>query len=133
MKRISAKEQIAAAQPAPEEKKSKKDKRRERKIGAVVEPPVQQPPAELPLAVAHAPSAPVAEMSETPAASEPEGVEPAQSAVEGASAEISGAVSNAELPEGEDQGVKSKAPRKSGTRRTSPAQPKASEPNEPKE
>lgn len=133
MKRISAKEQIAAAQPAPEEKKSKKEKRRERKIGAVVEPPVQQPPAELPLAVAHAPSAPVAEMSETPAASEPEGVEPAQSAVEGASAEISGAVSNAELPEGEDQGVKSKAPRKSGTRRTSPAQPKASEPNEPKE
>ena len=50
MKRISAKEQIAASQPAPEEKKAKKDKRRDRKAGTVAEAPAPQPPALLPLA-----------------------------------------------------------------------------------
>src|SRR5512135_3705278 len=75
MKRISAKEQIAAAQPGPEEKKSKKEKRRERKTGLVAEPPVQQPPAELPLAVVQEPSAPAAAQPETPAAPEAEMVE----------------------------------------------------------
>lgn len=53
MKRINAKEQIAATQPAPEDKKAKKEKRRERKAGTTVS--LQPPPAapeELPLAVA---------------------------------------------------------------------------------
>jgi large subunit ribosomal protein L31 len=42
MKRISAKEQISATQPAPETKKAKKERRRERKTGVA--------PAELPRA-----------------------------------------------------------------------------------
>lgn len=140
MKRISAKEQIAAVQPGPEEKKSKKEKRRERKTGPVAEPPVQQPPAELPLAVMQEPSTPAAARPETPAAPEAEMVEvaplvePAEAAVESGTAEMSDAGSSAELPEGEDkEGAKPKTPRKSGTRRTAPAKPNASEPNEPKD
>lgn len=50
MKRINAKEQIAASTPAPEEKRSKKDKRRVRRGGAVAEPEPPMPPAELPVA-----------------------------------------------------------------------------------
>ena len=149
MKRISAKEQIAAAQPGPEEKKSKKEKRRERKTGPIAEPPVQQPPAELPLAVAQEPSAPEAEMVEVAPLVEPEDYKPAQHVdispageigtgasvdkiVEPAeAAETSDTGSNAESPEGEDNGsAKPKTPRKSGTRRTPPAKPNASEPNE---
>ena len=49
MKRISAKEQLAAAQPAPDEKKAKKDKRRERKAPESLV--AAQAPADLPLAV----------------------------------------------------------------------------------
>ena len=52
MKRINAKEQIAAAMPAPEDKKAKQEKRRERKAGTTVSlKPVVQAPAELPLAI----------------------------------------------------------------------------------
>ncbi len=51
MKRISAKEQIAATQPAPEEKKAKKEKRREKGTTVSIQP-VPEAPAELPLAVA---------------------------------------------------------------------------------
>ena len=52
MKRISAKEQIAATQPAPEDKKAKKEKRRERKPGTtVILSKHPAAPAELPLAV----------------------------------------------------------------------------------
>ncbi len=51
MKRISAKEQIAAQQPTPEDKRAKKEKRRERRM--------PQAPAELPVAeVVHAPAQP---------------------------------------------------------------------------
>jgi large subunit ribosomal protein L31 len=73
MKRISAKEQIAASQPAPEEKKSKKEKRRDHKVVPTAEAPAPRPPAELPLALAERqPILPaVAEMPETPIASEP--------------------------------------------------------------
>ena len=48
MKRVSAKEQLAAAQPTVEDKRAKKEKRRARK-----EPPapVVESPADLPLAV----------------------------------------------------------------------------------
>ena len=52
MKRISAKEQISATQPAPEAKKAKKEKRRERKTGLS--------PAELPLAAEEPGRAPAA-------------------------------------------------------------------------
>lgn len=51
MKRISAKAQIAATQPAPEDKKAKQEKRRERKGTTVSLTPAVQAPAELPLAV----------------------------------------------------------------------------------
>lgn len=50
MKRVSAKEQIAATRPAPEEKRAKKDKRRGQKPPFEVTPTVQAP-VELPLAV----------------------------------------------------------------------------------
>lgn len=69
MKRINAKEQIAATQPAMEEKKAKKEKRRERKAPAAA-PVVTAPraPVELPVAeiveekpiVAEAPALPMA-------------------------------------------------------------------------
>lgn len=70
MKRVSAKEQIAAAQPAPADKQAKKEKRRDRKPGTTVildqTPPA---PVELPLAVVEEkpvavelPTAPVAEL-----------------------------------------------------------------------
>ncbi len=62
MKRISAKEQIAATQPAPEEKKAKKA-RRSQKAAPVEEAPAPRPPRELPLAEAQ-----VAPMPETPLA-----------------------------------------------------------------
>jgi len=52
MKRLSAKEQIAASQPVTTDKKIKQEKRRERKAGTTVSlKPVLQAPAELPLAV----------------------------------------------------------------------------------
>jgi large subunit ribosomal protein L31 len=52
MKRVSAKEQIAALQPAANDKKAKKAKRRDRKAGTTVSlTPAVQAPAELPLAV----------------------------------------------------------------------------------
>src|SRR5512135_1587088 len=50
MKRITAKETIAATQPAPEEKKAKKDKRRARRTPAEEPAPVPAAPAELPRA-----------------------------------------------------------------------------------
>ena len=50
MKRMSAKDTIAAAQPAPEDKKAKKEKRREHKPVAPVVEPVAQAPVELPVA-----------------------------------------------------------------------------------
>lgn len=59
MKRITAKEQFAATQPAPEEKRAKKEKRRERKLLPTTMP--VQPPAELPLAVVEEKRAVVAE------------------------------------------------------------------------
>ncbi len=49
MKRITAKEQIAAAQPAPEEKKIKKEKR-QRKAPAPTPVALSQAPAEVPTA-----------------------------------------------------------------------------------
>ena len=53
MKRINAKEQIAATQPASEDKKAKKEKRRDRKAGTTVSiQPVPAAPEDLPLAVA---------------------------------------------------------------------------------
>jgi large subunit ribosomal protein L31 len=52
MKRISAKEQIAATQPAAEVKKAKREKRRERKIGPAEQAEAPRPPAELPVASA---------------------------------------------------------------------------------
>jgi large subunit ribosomal protein L31 len=68
MKRISAKEQIAASQPAPEEKKAKKEKRRERRTGTEAETPARQAPTELPLAemapVANVEAAPAGESSD---------------------------------------------------------------------
>jgi len=67
MKRMTAKEQIAAAQPAPEDKKSKKEKRRERKTPEVPAPVAVQAPAELPLAVIEEKPAVV----ETPVVAEP--------------------------------------------------------------
>ncbi len=154
MKRISAKEQIAAAQLGPEEKKSKKEKRRERKTGAMAETPVQQPPAELPLAVAQEPTPPVAPIPDTEAAPDPEAVEvaplvepenfksshdvdiaPAGEIGSAASVdkiiEPTGAVGTEEGGTAEAE-AKPRAPRKSGARRAS-AKPKASEPNEPEE
>ncbi len=50
MKRVSAKEQITATRPAPEDKRAKKDKRRGQKPPVEVTPTVQAP-VELPLAV----------------------------------------------------------------------------------
>ena len=77
MKRISAKEQIAATQLAPEEKKAKKEKRRDRKApGAAPVVSVPRAPIELPVAeiveekpiAAQAPALPVVE--ELPAVEE---------------------------------------------------------------
>lgn len=67
MKRISAKEQIAAAQPAPEEKKAKKA-RRSTKAQPVEEAPAPRPPRDLPLADAG--------VSEVAPLAEPEGMRP---------------------------------------------------------
>ncbi len=50
MKRINAKETIAATQPAPEEKKAKKEKRRARRTPVEEPAPVPAAPAELPRA-----------------------------------------------------------------------------------
>jgi large subunit ribosomal protein L31 len=52
MKRISAKEQIAATQPAPDVKKAKREKRREHKTGPAEQAEAPRPPAELPGATA---------------------------------------------------------------------------------
>lgn len=70
MKRINAKEQIAAAQPSVEDKKAKKEKRREHKGTTTVSlKPTVQAPAELPLAVVEeAPVATEAPVVEQPAA-----------------------------------------------------------------
>jgi large subunit ribosomal protein L31 len=79
MKRVSAKEQIAASQPAPEDKKAKREKRRDRKPGTtVILPKTPAAPAELPLAtveekpvMAELPALPVVE---TPKVEEPKPV-----------------------------------------------------------
>jgi len=65
MKRINAKEQIAAAQPSVEDKKAKKEKRRERKGTTISLKPTVEAPSELPLAV----------VSEAPATTEAPAVE----------------------------------------------------------
>ncbi len=69
MKRVSAKEQIAATRPAPEEKRAKKDKRRDQKPPIEVTPAVQAP-ADLPLAVAEEKPA-VEQAPELPVVEEP--------------------------------------------------------------
>jgi predicted flap endonuclease-1-like 5' DNA nuclease len=77
MKRINAKEQLAATQPAPEEKKAKKEKRRQKGTTTVSLAPTPEAPAELPLAVieeekpAEPPSAPQAEQPSAPVVAEP--------------------------------------------------------------
>lgn len=81
MKRINAKEQIAATQPAAEEKKSKKERRRERHAVPVAEPSAPEAPLELPRAeIAPRPqttAAPVAEPEVAPLA-EPENITPVE-------------------------------------------------------
>ncbi len=69
MRRVSAKEQIAATRPAPEEKRAKKDKRRGQQPPIEVTPTVQAP-AELPLAVAEEKPA-VEQAPELPVVEEP--------------------------------------------------------------
>ncbi|MBI5029512.1 MAG: 50S ribosomal protein L31 [Chloroflexi bacterium] len=106
MKRINAKEQIAAAQPSVEEKKAKKDKRREHKGTTTVSlKPTVEAPAELPLAVvSETPAATEAPTVEQPApkAQAPKAVEPVAKAEEPApAARVEEAAPAAEL--GEEQ------------------------------
>ncbi|MBI4786357.1 MAG: 50S ribosomal protein L31 [Chloroflexi bacterium] len=144
MKRISAKEQIAASQPAPEEKKSKKDKRRERKTGFAA----PLPPAELPLAATDI--APVAEMEQVraeedivpaPAGEVAQGasidkiVEPDEAphgseTYEAGVAEVADRVRDVEMPGG--PAAQSQSERKSAGNRP-PRKPKPSGPEKPEE
>ncbi len=155
MKRISAKEQIAAQQPAPEEKKSKKEKRRERRAGAAAPAPTPlQPPAELPLASVseEAPQAqneptPVQDtrMEEVAPAVTVDEVRPQENAIvpeamqigeaasidkvieptEGGTAEVRDNVSDVEMP-GEAAEVK-KARKPRAPRKPAPSKPKEEE------
>ncbi|MDE3091681.1 MAG: 50S ribosomal protein L31 [Chloroflexota bacterium] len=59
MKRMSAKEQIAATQPALEDKRGKKEKRRDRKAPPAAPAVQTQAPAQLPLAVVEERPAPI--------------------------------------------------------------------------
>lgn len=89
MKRISAKEQIAAAQPSVEEKKAKREKRREHKNTTTVSlKPSVQAPGELPLAVVEeAPAATETHVEQpAPKAEAPKAAEPVAKVVEPAPA-----------------------------------------------
>ena len=148
MKRISAKEQIAASQPAPEEKKAKKDKRRDRKVGTVAEAPAPQPPALLPLAsadiapvaemedvgaerdVVPAPAGEVAEVASIDKIIEPDEAPHGEEKYEGGIAEVTDHVHDVEMPGGEAEQPNSES-KPAGNR--PPRKPRASTPKKPEE
>ena len=140
MKRITAKEQIAATQPAVEEKRAKKEKRRERRTGGP-EAPAPAAPTELPLAEAQ--PAPVAATPQTEAAPGPdaevapmvapenykamENADIPPAGMVGSAASVDKIIEPAETP----AQAKPRAPRK--PRKPAAEKPQAAEPNKEEE
>lgn len=114
MKRISAKEQIAATQPAPEEKKAKKA-RRSQKATPVEQAPAPRPPRELPLAevapIPETPMAPDNEATEVAPLVEPENFKPEHNQDIAPAGEIGSGASVDKIIEPTDEN-KSRGPRR---------------------
>ncbi len=139
MKRISAKEHIAATQPPIEEKKAKKA-RRSQKATPVEEAPAPRPPRELPLADAQAAQMPETTMAPDPLATEvaplvePENYRPEHREVIAPAGEIGSAASVDKIIEPTGEGAKPRASRRQRKPRGE-AKPEgtAAEPTKPQE